>query len=137
MAESPKSSASTSSATSAFRRNPYGTRGNSSSAPADVLPLPVAATGTRGEQRQPAGTAASHARHKTFTDRSPDPLQVMLDYPQLYASVGQRFWAKVDKSGGDDACWPWMGSTRSGYGKFKLESYLSVQAHRRIYTLQT
>jgi hypothetical protein len=30
-----------------------------------------------------------------------------------------RFWAKVDRSGGLDACWPWMGSrTEEGYGQF-------------------
>ena len=30
-----------------------------------------------------------------------------------------RFWAKVDKSGGPDACWPWMGSRnpKTGYGR--------------------
>jgi len=31
-----------------------------------------------------------------------------------------RFWSKVDKSGGPDACWPWMaGKLKAGYGKFK------------------
>lgn len=28
-----------------------------------------------------------------------------------------RFWAKVDRSGGPDACWPWLGSrNKAGYG---------------------
>jgi len=31
----------------------------------------------------------------------------------------ERFWAKVDKSGGPDACWPWVGAKdRYGYGNF-------------------
>jgi hypothetical protein len=30
-----------------------------------------------------------------------------------------RFWAEVDKSGGPDACWPWLGAhNQRGYGMF-------------------
>lgn len=25
-------------------------------------------------------------------------------------SLADRFWAKVDRSGGPDACWPWLGA---------------------------
>lgn len=36
-----------------------------------------------------------------------------------YGSAADRFWVKVDKSGGPQACWPWIGSrTPDGYGKF-------------------
>ncbi len=28
-----------------------------------------------------------------------------------------RYLAKVDKSGGPDACWPWTGSLNKGYGQ--------------------
>tara|TARA_R110000868_G_scaffold307634_3_gene569293 strand:- start:1113 stop:1592 length:480 start_codon:yes stop_codon:yes gene_type:complete len=28
-----------------------------------------------------------------------------------------KFWARVDKSGGDDACWNWTGCCDKGYGK--------------------
>src|SRR5262245_2088175 len=32
-----------------------------------------------------------------------------------------RFWSKVDKSGGPDACWPWLGGKQdNGYGHFFL-----------------
>ncbi len=32
-----------------------------------------------------------------------------------------RFWTKVDKSGGDDACWPWLAyRTHSGYGMIRI-----------------
>lgn len=33
-----------------------------------------------------------------------------------------RFWSKVDKSGGPDACWPWLAavSSSTGYGAFHL-----------------
>lgn len=31
-----------------------------------------------------------------------------------------RFWKKVDRSAGWDACWPWLGSrNQAGYGRFK------------------
>lgn len=34
----------------------------------------------------------------------------------------ERFWSKVDRSGGDDACWPWMGYPRAGrYGRCKWQ----------------
>lgn len=33
-------------------------------------------------------------------------------------TVEQRFWAKVDTSGGAFACWPWTGATNGRYGSF-------------------
>jgi hypothetical protein len=37
-------------------------------------------------------------------------------------STWDRFWSKVDRSGGADACWPWTGARRRGknedYGRF-------------------
>lgn len=36
-----------------------------------------------------------------------------------------KFWAKVDKSGGEDACWLWTGGgTRAGYGQMWWEGRL-------------
>lgn len=37
------------------------------------------------------------------------------------------FWKKVDRSGGAGACWPWVASTRNGYGAFGSSS---TPAHR-------
>jgi hypothetical protein len=35
--------------------------------------------------------------------------------------VAERFWEKVDRSGGPEACWPWLGATnKDGYGKFQV-----------------
>lgn len=46
-----------------------------------------------------------------------------------------RFWAKVDRSGGPDACWPWTGSLNgNGYGLFSFERR-SVRAHRFAFLL--
>lgn len=47
-----------------------------------------------------------------------------------------RFWAKVDTSGGPDACWPWTGSRqgRGGYGIVEWRGR-PTRAHRLAYTL--
>jgi hypothetical protein len=43
----------------------------------------------------------------------------------------ERFWAKVDTSGGPDACWPWTASRHSyGYGQIGLPGGGIVRAHR-------
>lgn len=45
-------------------------------------------------------------------------------------STEERFWAKVDKSGGPDACWTWTASlSASGYGRFN-DGRRDVKAHR-------
>ena len=45
------------------------------------------------------------------------------------------FWAKVDRSGGPEACWPWTASKNAwGYGAFSLERK-SMGAHRFAYEL--
>jgi hypothetical protein len=40
-----------------------------------------------------------------------------------YDALAQRFWSKVDASGGNDSCWPWTAAVnheRGGYGQFKI-----------------
>lgn len=40
------------------------------------------------------------------------------------------FWSKVDRSGGGDACWPWLAfKEKNGYGKFKWKGK-KTPAHR-------
>src|SRR5580692_1475951 len=49
----------------------------------------------------------------------------------------ERFWAKVDRSGGPHACWPFTKSSvsrRTGYGNFWLNGK-TVLAHRVAYAL--
>jgi hypothetical protein len=48
------------------------------------------------------------------------------------------FWALVDRSGGDDACWPWTGPLGGTgiYGRFSIPGLSSnVVAHRLSYEL--
>lgn len=52
------------------------------------------------------------------------------------APVLERFWAKVDTSGGPDACWPWTGSRYAkGYGSFRVTHDRAVTASRFAYEL--
>lgn len=46
------------------------------------------------------------------------------------ATLDQRYWSKVDRSGGDNACWLWTAFTQKGYGRFE-----GVVAHRVAYEL--
>ena len=51
-------------------------------------------------------------------------------------TLEERFWAKVDKSGGPDACWPWTASISRGYGSIKASRpRRSILAHRLSWEL--
>ena len=42
----------------------------------------------------------------------------------------ERFWSKVDRSAGEDGCWPWTGAKRQdGYGVVRIKGVL-MKAHR-------
>jgi predicted DNA-binding protein YlxM (UPF0122 family) len=59
--------------------------------------------------------------------------------PILYADR-RRFWKQVDKSGGPDACWPWLGCTNhqdaNGYGVGRYQKKTN-HSHRIAYLLET
>ena len=43
----------------------------------------------------------------------------------------ERFWEKVDRSGGDGSCWEWMaGTNHKGYGSFSIGHARVELAHR-------
>lgn len=45
-------------------------------------------------------------------------------------TLAARFWAKVDRSGGDLSCWLWRGSlSNAGHGQFRVDGK-TVPAHR-------
>jgi hypothetical protein len=49
---------------------------------------------------------------------------------RLSPGVSERFWSKVDRSGGPNACWPWTaGLSSRRYGKVKIGGK-SYGAHR-------
>jgi hypothetical protein len=55
---------------------------------------------------------------------------------QYTPKIIDRFWSKVDRSGGPDACWPWLGAKlKDGYGAFTLPPKRSIGAHRAIWVL--
>lgn len=54
--------------------------------------------------------------------------------PMQDDSTAIRFWSKVDKTGGPDACWLWTACTGRGYGLFLFNRKLTV-AHRVAFEL--
>ncbi|WP_417554608.1 HNH endonuclease [Microbispora sp. NBC_01189] len=52
------------------------------------------------------------------------------------AARASEFWQRVDKSGGEESCWPWIGGTRNqfGYGQMKWNG-ATMTAHRIAYLL--
>ena len=43
----------------------------------------------------------------------------------------ERYWFFVDRTGGEDACWKWYGTTDSlGYGRFSYPGRGRLLAHR-------
>lgn len=55
-------------------------------------------------------------------------------------STEERFWSKVDRSGGPDSCWPWTGSIKpgrhGGYGMFRGGDGVTARSHRVAYEFQ-
>ncbi len=47
----------------------------------------------------------------------------------------ERFWSKVDKSGGDELCWLWTGALVHGYGQFAVVGRSPARAHRYAWLL--
>lgn len=53
------------------------------------------------------------------------------------AKLEQRFWSKVDVSGGPDTCWEWTACIGSGgYGKIALGAGVVERAHRVSWMLE-
>lgn len=47
----------------------------------------------------------------------------------------RQFWSLVDRSGGDEACWPWLGSRQSsGHGRFNFRGCQWL-AHRFMWAI--
>jgi hypothetical protein len=47
-----------------------------------------------------------------------------------------RFWSQVDRSQGDEGCWPWTGGRNAnGYGRLTFRGQ-NMSAHRAAYILE-
>ena len=62
-----------------------------------------------------------------------------LDRNTFPVQTVNRFWSKVDKSAGPDACWPYVGGfcDVDGYGSFPATHRRSERAHRFAYAVTT
>ena len=62
--------------------------------------------------------------------------KVMAD-PKRLASLVRRFWPKVDRSGGPDACWPWTAKAKHpyGYGRMTSGRGTNLKAHQIAFAL--
>lgn len=77
-------------------------------------------------------TATTHVcnmhylRYRKYGTYEPQPQIVLVD----------RFWANVDRSGGPDACWPWVRavSSANGYGVVRVAGKIQ-RAHRIAWEL--
>jgi len=60
--------------------------------------------------------------------------------PMPEQTLDEHFWAKVDRAGGADCCWPWLGGSTNGYGSYYYPEFLgggakTHRAHRVAYEL--
>lgn len=73
-------------------------------------------SGAKSPKAKRPRTAALRADHRD------DQIVLEFKFPgsRKRQSRAERFWSKVDKSAGPDACWPWQSSTMqsNGYGQF-------------------
>lgn len=54
----------------------------------------------------------------------------------MTTSIAERFWAKVDRTGGSDACWPFLGARCSGgYGMLAVSARKRERSHRLAWSL--
>lgn len=88
----------------------------------------LAGSGNIAGDQQSGGNGACGANAETRVELAP--------VPKWTAKDTARFWAKVDRSGGDDACWFWvhMGANEQKYGTFWVAGKLH-HAHRIAWSL--
>ena len=56
----------------------------------------------------------------------------------LKGPFAERLWKRVDRAGGPEACWPWMGACSQGYGitsRVENGTPSKVRAHRAAWEL--
>lgn len=58
------------------------------------------------------------------------------DYLRDHPNTVELFWLKVDRTAGPDACWPWRGAIRKGYGAFHVDGRI-LTASRVAWGIQS
>ena len=84
------------------------------------------------------GTCSRHVKSRGYCRGHYIRLWRNSTFPKLVIRTEQeRFWIKVDRSGGPDACWLWMAfKLATGYGRFAPTGQrVMVFAHRYAYKL--
>jgi hypothetical protein len=71
----------------------------------------------------------ANLKHTTDMKEATESLPRAPKEIKLTAADEARFWKKVDKSGGPDACWNWIASKTHGYGQVNIKG-LTHKAHR-------
>jgi len=88
----------------------------------------------------PECTRKTHSRglckaHYSRWYKTGTPLGVN-NRPVLIQNLADRFWSRVDKSGGPDSCWTWLKKIDDkGYGQLSVNSK-DAKAHRVAYVLE-
>ena len=84
----------------------------------------------------PSGGRAGAARADTTARAASAPVPAASPRPAVIMQLGaERFWAKVDTSGGDNVCWPWLSRRdRKGHGQVWLAGRHQY-AHRFAFEL--
>ena len=68
--------------------------------------------------------------------RRRDPIPLPSLGGQEYTGWASAFWSLVIKSGGPDACWPWIGRRdKKGYGRYHFGDRYSCLAHRLAFAI--
>ncbi|MGI8655448.1 MAG: HNH endonuclease signature motif containing protein [Pyrinomonadaceae bacterium] len=89
----------------------------------------------------PEAWSASIVGLRRIDTNMPHPTTILFHAPLQYQlAVAKRFWRKVDKSNGANACWLWLASGHeAGYGQFSIripfQRRRMVKAHRLAYEL--
>lgn len=69
--------------------------------------------------------------YQRWRHRGGDPAVRFPTRGPLPIPAAERFWSKVDSSGGPNACWPFLGGrdSKDGYGRFWYDGH-TIAAHR-------
>ena len=101
----------------------------------------ICSVATCGRPIEGRGLCSPHYQRMRKSGDAQAPITIRPFKGPTPLSLGDRFWARVDRTGGPDACWPWTRATNEGgYGKISIGSMrdgsrTGVLAHRLSWQL--